>query len=92
MKKIAKTNILDNKLKELKQEIKEVNKPCKLDKTIKKVSKKQLVWKLLRCKSETCKSIHNRDVNATKNMEKILEYVIKTGTRPKKYTRPEKNR
>ena len=44
---------------------------------------KSLVWKLVRCK--VCKSIHNRDVNAVKNMFKIIEAHLKRLHRPKIY-------
>ena len=49
----------------------------------KRSGKKSLVWKLVRCK--ICKSIHNRDVNAVKNMFKIIEAHLKGSPRPKRY-------
>jgi len=55
----------------------------------KKAAKNQTKWKLLRCTS--CKAIHNRDHNATKNMMIITESVLKGKGRPKPYERPKKD-
>ena len=41
------------------------------------------IWKLIKC--ETCRSIHNRDHNATKNMMYIFTKMIKGRKRPKKF-------
>jgi hypothetical protein len=49
--------------------------------------KKMLVWGLTRCKNVKCKSIHNRDVNACKNMLKIVKSIFAGKGRPKKYCR-----
>jgi hypothetical protein len=46
-------------------------------------NKESLVWKLIRCK--ICKSIHNRDSNATKNMLKLIEARLNGKERPKKF-------
>ncbi len=64
----------------------------------KKGTKEVKVWGLLRCenlectvrsKNNQCRSIYNRDYNSCKNMIKIIEHLIKTGKRPKNYTRKE---
>ena len=46
-----------------------------------KNGKKYLLWKLVKCR--TCGSIHNRDNNATKNFQFIVEETIKGKSRPK---------
>jgi len=46
----------------------------------KKSGKKILVWKLVRC--TICKSIHNRDSNASKNMLKIIKSLNEKKGRP----------
>lgn len=45
-----------------------------------------LIWKLVRC--TICKSIHNRDHNATKNMMIIVKSILSGKGRPEKYQRP----
>jgi len=45
--------------------------------------KKSLVWKLVRCK--VCKSIHNRDSNASKNMLTIIKSLRRGKGRPKMF-------
>ena len=45
--------------------------------------RKSYVWKLVRC--TICKSIHNRDNNASKNMMEIIEKRLKNKKRPKKF-------
>jgi hypothetical protein len=50
-------------------------------------SKQILVWGLVRCKNVKCKLIHNRDINACKNMLKITKSIFETGERPKEYCR-----
>ena len=45
-----------------------------------------LIWKLVRCK--ICKSIHNRDHNATKNFRTITKSLLAGNGRPKNYERP----
>ena len=49
----------------------------------KQSGKEFLVWKLVRC--QICKSIHNRDSNAVKNMLKIIDAHLKGLSRPKIY-------
>jgi hypothetical protein len=49
--------------------------------------KPSLVWGLVRCNNEECKQIHNRDVNACRNMLKIIKSIIKGLGRPKIYTK-----
>jgi len=49
----------------------------------KKSGKKSLVWKLVRCK--VCKSIHNRDSNAGKNMLTIIKSLRRGTGRPKMF-------
>uniref|UniRef100_A0A6C0CAZ4 Cas12f1-like TNB domain-containing protein n=1 Tax=viral metagenome TaxID=1070528 RepID=A0A6C0CAZ4_9ZZZZ len=44
------------------------------------------IWKLLRCTSEKCLTYHDRDMNATRNMKKIVELLIKGKKRPEKYS------
>ena len=46
-----------------------------------------LVWKLVKC--TTCKSIHNRDHNATKNMRIIVKAIMDGKERPATYKRPD---
>ena len=90
LEKIKKHEKLEKGLKELAEigtvvinkDKKEAKKEDK-----KEGQKKSLVWKLLRCTTKNCKTIHNRDVNATKNMRKIFESLIKTKERPKEYRR-----
>ena len=54
----------------------------------KKIGRKQsFVWKLIRC--TICKSIHNRDSNAAKNMLKLIDAVKNGKQRPIKYTNKE---
>ena len=54
----------------------------------KKIGRKQYhVWKLIRC--TICKSIHNRDSNAAKNMLKLIDAVKNGKQRPVKYTNKE---
>ena len=60
---------------------------------------KEKVFGLVRCKNDNCRqeriqnkekyigSIYNRDTNAVLNMQKIMRELIKTGKRPKEYTR-----
>ena len=50
-----------------------------------KNGKEYLLWKLLKC--QTCGAIHNRDKNAVKNFDHILENLMKTGKRPEKFQR-----
>ncbi len=45
-----------------------------------KNGKEYLLWKLLKC--QTCGAIHNRDKNAVKNFDYILENLMKTAKRP----------
>jgi hypothetical protein len=52
----------------------------------KKNGKEYLVWKLIRCK--ICKSIHNRDSNATKNMLKLINIRLNGKERPKNFMPP----
>jgi len=47
----------------------------------------ECVHGLLRCQSSTCKIIYNRDKNAVTNMLNIVNYYVKHGSRPKKFTR-----
>jgi len=49
--------------------------------------KKLLVWGLTRCKNLKCKLIHNRDVNACKNMQKIVRSILRGKGRPEIFTR-----
>jgi len=49
--------------------------------------KKKLLWGLLRCTNEMCKTIHNRDHNSSRNMIKITESIFAGKGRPKEYTR-----
>ena len=51
-------------------------------------NKQSLVWGLVRCKNVKCKLIHNRDVNACKNMQKIVRSIMEGKGRPEKYSRP----
>ena len=51
-------------------------------------NKDLLIWKLVRC--TICKSIHNRDHNATKNMMIITKSILEGTGRPKEYQRPKK--
>lgn len=53
----------------------------------KKLSKYILVWGLVCCTNSNCELIFNRDVNACKNMLKIVRSIIKTGKRPVSYRR-----
>ena len=55
----------------------------------KKTGGDQLLWKLLRCKSVICSTIHNRDQNAARNMLKIVDSIFKGKGRPKEYVRKE---
>ena len=48
-----------------------------------------LVWKLVRC--TICKSIHNRDHNATKNMRLIVTSIIEGHGRPYRFKRKQLN-
>jgi hypothetical protein len=45
------------------------------------------LWKLVRCKSIDCRSVHNRDENATKNMHYIVRELMKGKERPEMFTR-----
>jgi len=54
-----------------------------------KKQEERLVWGLVRCKNDKCKLIHNRDVNACKNMQKIVKSVFAINGRPKNYCRDE---
>lgn len=49
--------------------------------------KKRLVWKLIKCKNTNCKSIHNRDANAVRNMEFIVNKLKEGKKRPKIFRR-----
>ena len=51
-------------------------------------NKQNLVWGIVRCKNVKCKLIHNRDVNACKNMQKIVRSIMKGKGRPEKYNKP----
>ncbi len=57
----------------------------------KRTGKERLCYGLLSHKdlgkSESCKIIHNRDVNAVRNMISIVESVYKTGERPERFRR-----
>uniref|UniRef100_A0A6C0C7T5 Cas12f1-like TNB domain-containing protein n=1 Tax=viral metagenome TaxID=1070528 RepID=A0A6C0C7T5_9ZZZZ len=44
------------------------------------------IWKLLRCTSEKCLTYHDRDLNAVRNMKKIVSHVISGKGRPREYT------
>ena len=55
-----------------------------------KTGENKYLWKVLRC--EKCKTIHNRDHNATKNMMKIVENHFEGKSRPSAMTRPEKDK
>jgi hypothetical protein len=46
-----------------------------------------LLWGLLRCTNEECKTIHNRDHNSTRNMIKIAKNIFNGKGRPQKYVR-----
>lgn len=43
---------------------------------------------LLRCKSQNCGIIHNRDKNAVRNMLNIVQNIFSHNTRPEIFTRP----
>jgi transposase len=47
----------------------------------------RLLWKLLRCKTVKCKAIHNRDVNAARNMLDITKNILAGKGRPAEFTR-----
>jgi hypothetical protein len=55
----------------------------------KKTRRDQLLWKLLRCTSVKCSTIHNRDQNAARNMLKIVNSIFEGNGRPKKYCKLE---
>jgi len=44
------------------------------------------IWKLTRCQSEQCRTIHNRDSNANKNMHQIIKHIFENKKRPIKFT------
>jgi len=44
------------------------------------------IWKVVRCQSELCSTIHNRDINANKNMQNIIKHIIENKKRPEIYT------
>jgi transposase len=46
-----------------------------------------LLWGLLRCTNGNCKTIHNRDVNASRNMLKITRNIMDGKGRLKEYSR-----
>ncbi len=53
-------------------------------------SKEVLCHGLLRCetsKGQSCKTVHNRDKNAVKNMLVILDHLFEFGERPKEFSR-----
>ncbi len=53
-------------------------------------SKEVLCHGLLRCetsKEQSCKTVHNRDKNAVKNMIAILDHLFEFGARPKEFSR-----
>ena len=53
-------------------------------------SKEVLCHGLLRCetsKEQSCKTVHNRDKNAVKNMLAILDHLFEFGARPKEFSR-----
>jgi transposase len=47
----------------------------------------RLLWKLLRCKTVKCEAIHNRDVNAARNMLNITKNILAGKGRPAEFTR-----
>jgi len=47
---------------------------------------KKKIWKLLRCTSGICLTYHDRDLNAVRNMKKIVESVLIGTGRPQEYT------
>ena len=52
-----------------------------------KNGKESLLWKLLRCTSDKCRTIHNRDENAVRNMLTIKKSIMAGKGRPKKFIR-----
>ena len=58
----------------------------------KKTGNDQLLWKLLRCKSVKCSTVHNRDHNAARNMLNIVKSIFEGKGRPKKYCRNEQQK
>ena len=52
-----------------------------------KDGKNHLSWSLLRCTNVNCKTIHNRDLNAPRNMLKIGRSVMAGNGRPPEYQR-----
>ena len=89
LKNINKEKPKNDSLKELLKKGIERLKTIKHEKNEIKVAKSGPKWKVLRCNS--CKAIHNRDHNATKNMIKIVESIYEGKGRPKKYKRTENN-
>ena len=47
-----------------------------------KDEKDHLLWGLLRCTNENCKTIHNRDYNSSRNMIKITKSIMEGKGRP----------
>ena len=92
VRKIEKHNELESELKKLKEaQIEVVEDKVDAKKSANESNKKFLVWKLVRCETTGCKTIQNRDSNATKNMRKIVKSLIETGKRPIEYKRKEKS-
>jgi len=58
----------------------------------KTLGQKQLVWGLKRCRNLKCNLIHNRDVNACKNMQKIVRSIMRGHGRPKKFERDKEDK
>ena len=65
--------------------IDEFRTSCLCSKCGKKMENYEKIWKLLHC--EKCKSIHNRDHNATKNMHTIIEKIKKSNSKPVRFRR-----
>jgi len=50
------------------------------------IKQNKKIWKLLRCTSGKCLTYHDRDMNAVRNMKKIVRSVMRGLGRPKEYS------